>query len=98
MSYSRIVMSETIWLISATSDPYDGATPLAARRKLDSAKHYCDENRKLHEAKDYSVGPITWEAERNGEITGKAVITFIFHGKKDKLTQLYILEEINLED
>jgi hypothetical protein len=91
-------MGETIWLISIAVDVYDTAAPVAARRTLESAKRRCDEDRKLNSAEDYSVGPIKWEAFKDGEMTGEAVITYTISGREHTATQLFILEEMILED
>jgi hypothetical protein len=92
------VNTETIWLISIAVDVYDTAAPVAARRSLESAKRRCDEHRKLATGDDYSVGPISWETGHNGDVTGEAVITFTVNGQQHETKQLFILEEINLED
>lgn len=90
-------MTEKIWLISIASE-YEEATPLTARRTLESAKQRCDEHRKLHVTEDYSVGPITWGTERNSELLGEAVVTYTYHGKQQTAKQIYVLEELNLDD
>lgn len=89
---------ETIWLISIAIDAYDNAVPIAARRSVESAKHRCDEHRKLSNGDDYSLEPIEWNEYKDGEVTGTAVISYLIKGKVHKTTQLYIIEEVSLED
>ena len=90
-------MSETIWLISILIDEYSGAEPLVARRSLESAKRRCDENRKLNKSDDYSIGPITWVTSAE-QVTGTAVVTYISKGETRTISQIYLIDEMKLED
>lgn len=90
-------MTEQIWLISIAPE-YEEASPLCARRSLESAKKRCDEHRTMYVTEDYSVGPITWGDKNTGEVLGEAVITYTIKGKTQTTRQMFVLTELNLED
>lgn len=90
-------MTESIWLISVLPDEYSSAEPLCARRSLESAKRRCNEERELNQSDDYAIGGISWSIGEH-QATGEAVLTYIIKGKKIETKQVYLLEEINLED
>lgn len=78
-------MSETVYLIWAKEGEWDDPSLLAARKNPDSAKAWCNEERKLD-----GGDPVSWTSHPDGWVSG---VSRIPQGKR-----FYYIQPMKVEE